>query len=267
VSISFLALIFLLSTAIAPVSSLWQTTAWVLVKLFEKSIWSLFAMAQANVFADWSKLMSTGDAKWDAWLYIAVIPIIMNAFMFFMFSRISRLKLPCFAPKYTQKIDRMRREHEISLSSSKVRNANADLDESLNASAHGAVSVSFNKAEAFKVGVVFMLMVNLSLLVIAGGFLGYQGALESVWILFLSMIVAPFTCSVLAIYAFAHIIDRRVHLCGCGQRGDASAQNGADSRIRGSINNGTGVFMDLDELSHVPMTITTNTANDGRAGY
>merc|ERR1712129_215415 len=100
----------------APVSSLWQTTAWVLVKLFEKSIWSLFAMAQANVFADWSKLMSTGDAKWDAWLYIAVIPIIMNAFMFFMFSRISRLKLPCSAPKYTAKIDRMRVEHEVSLS-------------------------------------------------------------------------------------------------------------------------------------------------------
>lgn len=85
VSIAFLFFIFLFSTAIAPVSSLWQTMQWVIVKMFEKTIWSLFAMAQASVFGKWSDLMSTGDNELDAWLYIAVIPIIMNAFMFFMF--------------------------------------------------------------------------------------------------------------------------------------------------------------------------------------
>ena len=85
VSIGFLVCIFLLSTAIAPISSLWQTFAWVIVKLFEKSIWSLFAMAQAPVFAKWSRSMSTGNSTLDAWLYIAIVPIIMNTFMFFMF--------------------------------------------------------------------------------------------------------------------------------------------------------------------------------------
>lgn len=84
-SIGFLSFIFLFSTAIAPISSLWQTTAWVVVKLVEKSLWTLFAMAQAPVFAKWSKMMSTGNPQWDAWLFMAVIPIILNAFMFFMF--------------------------------------------------------------------------------------------------------------------------------------------------------------------------------------
>ena len=84
-SVGFLTFIFLFSTMIAPISSLWQTTAWVAVKMVEKSVWTLFAMAQATVFAKWSKLMSTGNPELDAWLYIAVIPIIMNAFMFFMF--------------------------------------------------------------------------------------------------------------------------------------------------------------------------------------
>ncbi len=84
-SVGFLTFIFLVSTIIAPVSSLWQTTAWVAVKMVEKSVWALFAMAQASVFAKWSKMMSTGNTELDAWLYIAVIPIIMNAFMFFMF--------------------------------------------------------------------------------------------------------------------------------------------------------------------------------------
>ena len=85
VSIGFLVCIFLLSTAIAPVSSLWQTMQWVALKLFEKTLWSLFAMAQAKVFGRWSQLMSTGDSKLDAWLYVAIVPIILNAFMFFMF--------------------------------------------------------------------------------------------------------------------------------------------------------------------------------------
>lgn len=85
VSLGFLFFVFIISTAIAPVSSLWQTMQWCTIKLFEKSIWSLFAMAQAGVFGTWSTLMSTGDSTLDAWLYIAIVPIIMNAFMFFMF--------------------------------------------------------------------------------------------------------------------------------------------------------------------------------------
>eukprot|EP01084_Bolivina_argentea_P091489 164704_1 len=113
VSIGFLVAIFLISTMIAPISSLWQTMQWVLVKIFEKSIWSIFAVAQAIQFGSWSNQMSTGDATMDAWVYLAIVPIIMNAFMFFMFSRISRLKLPCFAPKYRDKLEKDLQTHEI----------------------------------------------------------------------------------------------------------------------------------------------------------
>ena len=84
-SIGFLVAIFLVSTMIAPISSLWQTMEWVLVKMLEKTIWSIFAMAQAKLFGEWSKDMSTGDSTLDAWVYLAIVPIIMNAFMFFMF--------------------------------------------------------------------------------------------------------------------------------------------------------------------------------------
>jgi len=225
VSIGFLAFVFLFSTAIAPISSLWQTTAWIVVKCLEKSMWTLFAMAQASYFADWSTMMGTGNSELDAWLYIAAIPIVMNAFMFFMFSRISRLKLPCFAPKYAEKIDkaRVKNERRISRNSSKqkegvplsqpldplqIQHSSPDLELSTS-----SLKAPFDQSEALKVGVVFMLIINSVLLVIACGFLAVQGALDSIWVLLLSMIVVPVACSLVMIRIFASLIDGHVDIC------------------------------------------------------
>merc|ERR1712228_395539 len=242
VSIGFLVCIFLLSTAIAPVSSLWQTMQWVVLKLSEKTLWSLFAMAQAKVFGRWSRLMSTGDSQLDAWLYVAIVPIILNAFMFFMFSRISRLKLPCFATKYAAKIEKERENAELN---------ELPLRENISTD---ALNRKFDKKEAFKVGVAFMLIINMTLLIIASTFLAYKGALESIWILFLSMIVAPTICSIITIYIFAYVIDGNIHLCKfCVNKKNVGNVTNFD-RIQGSINKGNGVFMDLDDLSNINQT-------------
>eukprot|EP01083_Nonionella_stella_P153390 492819_1 len=246
VSMGFLVLIFLFTTAIAPVSSLWQTVQWVVVKLFEKTLWSVFALSQASVFAKWSRVMSTGDPTLDAWLYIAIVPIIMNAFMFFMFSRISRLKLPCFRPKYTDTIEkeRVRLESKHAIHSAPMLEMS---DEEMNA--------KFDKKEAFKVGIVFMLMINVSLLVIATSYLCYKGAIHSIWILFLSMLVVPTICSVITIYAFAYFVDRGIHVCPCCV--DRKNLN-RDRQMGGSIqedlviapaHQAHGLMMGLDELN------------------
>eukprot|EP00484_Ammonia_sp_Unknown_P029103 CAMPEP_0197049460 /NCGR_PEP_ID=MMETSP1384-20130603/24591_1 /TAXON_ID=29189 /ORGANISM="Ammonia sp." /LENGTH=333 /DNA_ID=CAMNT_0042481737 /DNA_START=470 /DNA_END=1472 /DNA_ORIENTATION=+ len=178
--------------------------------------------------------MSTGDPSLDAWLYIAIVPIIMNAFMFFMFSRISRLKLPCFAPKYSEKLEKGRERHEASLLQQQHGASEAILLSSPNSSS----SVSrFDKREAFKVGIVFMLLINMTLLIIAASFLGYQGALESIWILFVSMIVVPVVCSVIAIYTFAYFVDRGIHLCRCCVNTSNAKRSMRNSNTNGYSNN------------------------------
>eukprot|EP00485_Elphidium_margaritaceum_P015966 CAMPEP_0202727414 /NCGR_PEP_ID=MMETSP1385-20130828/185109_1 /ASSEMBLY_ACC=CAM_ASM_000861 /TAXON_ID=933848 /ORGANISM="Elphidium margaritaceum" /LENGTH=378 /DNA_ID=CAMNT_0049393653 /DNA_START=292 /DNA_END=1428 /DNA_ORIENTATION=- len=210
--------------AMAQTSALWQTAQWVTMKMFEKAVWSLFAMAQAPMFARWSRTMSTNDATLDAWLYMAIVPIIMNAFMFFMFSRISRLKLPCFAPKYGRKLEQRRQKHEANLlllqGSANLDNNNNECDVSntpLTQSGRGLseCAITFDKREAVRIGIFFMFMINTVLLVIAASFLAYQGSLNSIWILFISMIVVPLICAVIAIYTFAYFIDRGIHICPC----------------------------------------------------
>jgi len=224
VSIGFLVCVFLTTTFVAPTSALWQTAQWVTMKMFEKAVWSLFAMAQAPMFARWSRTMSTNDATLDAWLYMAIVPIIMNAFMFFMFSRISRLKLPCFAPKYGRKLEQRRQKHEANLlllqGSANLDNNNNECDVSntpLTQSGRGLseCATTFDKREAVRIGIFFMFMINTVLLVIAASFLAYQGSLNSIWILFISMIVVPLICAVIAIYTFAYFIDRGIHICPC----------------------------------------------------
>ena len=120
------------------------------------------------------------------------------------FSRISRLKLPCFAPKYAAKIEKERENAELH---------ELQLHQDISSDLSRAQDRKFDKNEAFKVGVAFMLIINVTLLIIASTFLALKGALESIWILFLSMIVAPTICSVITIYVFAHVIDSNMHLC------------------------------------------------------
>lgn len=132
--------------------------------------------------------------------------------MYYIHSRISRLKLPCFPPKYAERVEKEREIHESSLlqgSSDPMLNANSSP------LSHSFMNLKFDKKEAFKVGVVFMLIINLTLLIIASSFLAYKGALESIWILFLSMIIAPTLCSIIGIYLFGYIIDNNIHLCKC----------------------------------------------------
>lgn len=121
--------------------------------------------------------------------------------------------MPCFAPK---DLDRLEKEREIHESS--IIQGNNDqhlLNGQSSELSHSFVDMRFDKKEAFKVGVVFMLMINITLLIIASTFLGIKGALESIWILFLSMIIAPTICSIIGIYFFGYIIDNNVHLCKC----------------------------------------------------
>eukprot|EP00483_Globobulimina_turgida_P006764 UN06775 len=173
----------------------------------------------------------------------------MNAFMFFMFSRISRLKLPCFAPKYNQRLDKEREKIESSAHYD-VINPMLDLHVQSDNFNVSYIDLVFDKKEAFKVGVVFILMINMSLLVIATTFLGIKGAMESIWILFLSMIIAPTLCSIIGIYFFSFVIDRNLHLCTCCVDHRNSRKSTTNFHgIHGSINNGHGVFMNLDDLS------------------
>merc|ERR1719320_1142491 len=105
-----------------------QLFQWLCIKIFEKSIWTGFVALQASYFQQWSDLMKIdGEPELEAIFYVCLIPIVMNVFMFFMFSRISRFRLPCIVVK------------EITLREQQ----------------------RFDIQEAVKVGIVFCLMVNL----------------------------------------------------------------------------------------------------------
>eukprot|EP01084_Bolivina_argentea_P283846 486247_1 len=204
VCIALLAFIFILTTSVAPISSLWQTLQWISIKIFEKTIWSLFAISQAKLFGKWSLFMSTGNATIDAILYIAILPIILNAIMFFMFSRISRLKLPCFDTV----ID----------------------DNNLNI---------FNKKEAYKIGVVFMVIFNGILFVLSIVFLlllGGKDAYESILVLFISIIIVPISCSIGVIYLLQYIIENNKNIC-CLCCGNSDKESKHDLNVHTALKN------------------------------
>merc|ERR1712087_1088226 len=180
-----------------------------------------------------------------------------------MFSRISRLKLPCFAPKYAEKIDaaRVKNERRISENSQSPRSqqplhrplhVQSDADEiEADQSLQRIVAAQFDKKEALKVGVLFMLIINSVLLLIATAFLVYQGALHSIWILFLSMIVGPTLCSLCWIWLWGYLIDHHVDICRylvcCCRDGGGSSWTAK----RRSQNGSTGsdvIYMDLDDF-------------------
>ena len=73
----------------------------------------------------------------------------------------------------------------------------------------------FNKMEAYKVGVVYMLFINLVLFAIAATLLLVKGARASVAILMVTMIIVPSVCSVAMIHTFAYIIDNAINICPC----------------------------------------------------
>ena len=121
-----------------------------------------------------------------------------------------------------EKLDAARQKNERRISKSKSHPEH----QLLNASMVGHDSVAdalrmderaleqpFDDGEACKVGVVFMLMINSVLLLIATVFLVYQGRLDSIWILLLSMIVVPVLCSLCCIWLFGYLINHQVDVC------------------------------------------------------
>jgi len=81
-----------LSVATWPV--IWQSFAWVMIKVLERSLWTLFVYTQKSSFIEYSNLIEFSDDVLEAVLYIAVIPLIIGTIMFWMFSNIARMNIP-----------------------------------------------------------------------------------------------------------------------------------------------------------------------------
>lgn len=140
-----------------------QVLAWCGIKLFEKGIWTGFVVAQSSYFEDWSTLMELHNAHLEAIYYVCLIPIAMNAFMFFMFSRISRLQLPCLNVKARTRSNSNKRRFDLN--------------------------------EGLKVGVVFCFMMNTILWLACS--IAFRNA-EVVIVLLISMVILPFImCTIL----------------------------------------------------------------------
>jgi len=143
----------------------YQVLTWCGIKIFEKGIWTAFVVAQASYFDNWSKEMELSDSHLEAIYYVCLIPIAMNAFMFFMFSRISRLQLPCIRVK-----------------------------------SHSRASIgskSFDINEGLKVGVIFCILMNTVLWLACS--LAFRDP-EVVVVLLISMIILPLMmCSILLV--------------------------------------------------------------------
>jgi len=152
----------------------YQVLAWCAIKLFEKGIWTGFVVAQSSYFEDWSTLMELHNAHVEAIYYVCLIPIAMNAFMFFMFSRISRLQLPCLNVKARKKSNSDKRRFDVN--------------------------------EGLKVGVIFCLMMN-SLLWLACS-LAFRNA-EVVLVLLISMVILPFVMCSLLLFMGYYIVNWR----------------------------------------------------------
>merc|ERR1719229_1196117 len=73
---------------------IWQSFAWVMIKVLERSLWTLFVYTQKSSFIEYSELIEFKNDVLEAVLYIAVIPLIIGTIMFWMFSNIARMNIP-----------------------------------------------------------------------------------------------------------------------------------------------------------------------------
>jgi len=81
-----------ISVATWPV--IWQSFSWVMIKVLERSLWTLFVWLQKSSFQEYSELIEFSNDVLEAVLYIAVIPLIIGTIMFWMFSNIARMNIP-----------------------------------------------------------------------------------------------------------------------------------------------------------------------------
>merc|ERR1719204_1096545 len=165
--VSFAMLLFVFSFFASPWSCWIQIAAWASLKIFEKGIWALFVMMQTNNFATWSEHMTIEDKHLETWLYVAIMPMILNIFMFLMFSNISRLRIPCL----------------------ELSQQHADD--------------GFSWQEALKVGIVYSLIMNVALYFIACLLIQDWGA---VGVLLGTMVLLPLLVAALFIYIFTKYI-------------------------------------------------------------
>jgi len=149
-----------------------QLFQWLCIKVFEKSIWTGFVGAQASYFRQWSFWMTIeGKPDLEAIFYVCVIPMLMNVFMFFMFSRISRFRLPCIDVTRRTSFDQQR----------------------------------FDLHEAVKVGIVFCAIVNSTIWV--GCSIAFRKWQVTV-ILLISMVCVPLLMGVIFIAVGRCLVER-----------------------------------------------------------
>lgn len=174
-----------------------------------------------------------------AYIYILLLVFLLND------SRISRLNIPCFKKNDIHRNVlqlQVMQSRKLSQSRSISRQISFVIDEKSNTYSRKLIEsmsdysiidgykvedggefnddifeseVKFDKTHAFKVGIIFMLIINMTLLVVALVYLLFKGAGNSVWFLILSMIGVPFVCGFIAIQMFDYIINRSTNVFGC----------------------------------------------------
>jgi len=168
---SILCFVWLFTFLFCTAAAKYQLFQWLSIKVFEKSIWTLFVAAQASYFRQWSFWMTIeGHPRMEAIFYVCLIPMVMNVFMFFMFSRISRFRLPCIQVKRRSSSDQQR----------------------------------FDLHEAVKVGIVFCAIVNSTIWV--GCSIAFRKE-QVVVILFVSMVCIPLLMGVVFIALGRYLVE------------------------------------------------------------
>ena len=76
------------------------------------------------------------------------------------------------------------------------------------------IVTKFDMPEAIRVGIVYTLMINTTLLAFAIAYLVMQSG-HYIWLLGITMLLAPLTIAAIGILLFRYIIDNRKNLCFC----------------------------------------------------
>jgi len=159
-----------------------QTVAWVSIKAFEKSIWSMFAIAQTPFFRRWSLLMGIkGHPELEAIWYICLIPMIINSIIFYFLSKISRLELPCVSVEERSNVE----------------------------------DQFFDLQEAVQVGIVFSVYMNLVIWIFCCIALRDW---EVVGVLFVSIVMLPVAMAIIFIWIGRHFVEKSYAMYGSDQK-------------------------------------------------
>jgi len=160
--VAFVVFVLAFTTFAAPNSSRIQVFSWCCIKFYEKSVWAGFVMIQARLIEKWSSQLTMSNKDEEAIIFIAVMPMILNALMFLMFSQISRMLIP-FLKIEIKKDPR----------------------------------APFNVWEALKVGLFYTMCLNMVLYIAA---VSAIQTLNSGLLLFVTMLILPLAVAALSIF-------------------------------------------------------------------